>query len=877
VRKTLKGKRLRPRPPLTKGKLLALLRPGMRIKRWILGLFVGVLLSGLGVAYILVELYRSLTFPPFVYYLTLQFIPRFQRGLLVGCLGITLTLLSFVKLSQRLLAPLLAPTARSGRERGVLDLFYRYYTPRHRPQVVVFAGTHGLSILLGIADQVPWEIVGVLPPVNSGPAFARLRTILGITADEVLFPTLDRVEVVAEFADGTVLEGEAAIAARKTGAPIRRVFLKPDQGRPETIQPTAEVIRAIEQADVIVIGPGSLFTNLIPTLLIPPINQAIRESQARKVFVCNIMTQPGQTEGFTVADHVRAIQEHCGFKLDYVLVSPTEGVDPAILARYQGQSAQPVPVRDPTGRSQIVLFEGTPEEVVLIEGAILVEREMTVEVEEEMPEGDRRVVLRHDPARLSEAILDLLYNYALQTRLSVSRAAFRAYDVRGVAGAEVNASVMEVMGQAFGTFVQRQTGRNRIVTGRDVRLTSADFQQAVIRGLLQAGCEVIDVGQVPTPVLSFAANHLFTAGGVMVTASHNPAEFNGLKFQVGAQALAGQELQYLERLIARNALIGGREGTLTQREVEEDYIACVESKVQLRRPLRIVIDGGNGVAGPLAVRLMERLGCSVVSLYCQPDGHFPHHPPDPAVADNLRDLSRRVREVGADLGLAFDGDGDRLGVVDERGEIVLPDQYLALLARDLLRKGPAKIVFEVKCSQALVDEIVRCGGIPVMSKCGGAFVAERMRQEKAVLGGELSGHLLFDDPPVGYSDAIFGAARLLAYIASEDAPLSALVASLPRYVSTPEIRIPCADARKFQIVEAVRDHFLDHWPILDIDGVRVDFGDGWALVRASNTEPKLSLRFEARTPRRLREIRQIVAEAMASCCGVEVPTEEQRS
>jgi phosphomannomutase/phosphoglucomutase len=843
---------------LASNRTLRLLLPGWHIKRWLLALFFGLMLLSLGVAYVLVHIYRSTPFPPYVYYLTLQFIPHVQRGILLGIIGVTLVVVSFVKLSNSLIAPFISQKVR---DEGIVDLVYDYYHgPAEKPKVVVFAGTEGLSMLLRIAKDVPLQITGVVPPLDSGAAFAKLRRGLGTSGDEVLFPTTDKVQVCAELEDGRVIQGESEILSRQGGISISKVWLrsKLDEGLETAVEASPEVVDALEVADAIVIGPGSLFTNTIPTLLVPEINEAVRRSSARKILVCNIMTQPGLTEGYSVADHVRAIQNNCGFRLDYVLVSRTEEITESVLARYREASAEPVgsvPVmRDD---SQIILFEDTPEELVLVEGALLIEKDLIQEVVEEARSGTKKVVLRHDPLKLSEAVSGILQDYAFQAKLSASRAVFKEYDIRGVADVDFTTSAIETIGKAFGTYIQRSTGRNKVVVGRDVRLSSERFFSAVTKGLLSTGCQVIDVGIVPTPALSFAVDGAFADGAVMVTASHNPPEFNGLKLQVGAYPLAGEALQHVERLIAKNQFEVG-EGSIEEMDILPTHMDCIRQRISLDRRLKVVVDGGNGTAGLLGSQLLEDLGCDVVSLYCEPDGHFPNHPPDPLVEDNIRDLKAMVLNESADIGIGFDGDGDRLGVVDERGNMVLPDKYVALLARESLASGPSKVVLDVRCSQALADDIADHGGIPLMSRCGNAYILRKMREENAVLGVELSGHVFFNDPPLNFDDALFAACKLVEYISRVDKPLSELVRELPRYYSSPEMRIPCPDLQKFGIVEMIKESFIETHEVIDIDGARIKFEGGWALVRASNTQPMLSVRVEGRTEEDLREIREIV-------------------
>lgn len=846
------------RERLKRSRVLRLLLPGWHIKRWLLALFFGILLLSLGFAYVLVHIYRTTPFPAYVYYLTLQFIPHVQRGIMLGTIGVILVVMSFMKLSHTLVAPFVAGRAR---DESLVDLVYDYYHgPAEKPKVVVFAGTTGLSMLLRIVKEVPWQITGVVPPVGGGAAFSKLRRGLGTSGEEVLFPTTEKVEVCTELEDGRILEGEGEILTRRDVAAIKKVWLQPsaEEGPETPVEASPEVVEALEAADAVVIGPGSLYTNIIPTLLVREINHLLKSSSARKIFVCNIMTQPGLTDGYSVADHVRAIQNSCGFRLDYVLVSETQEITESVLARYRSVSAEPVGsvpvVKDDT---QIILFEDTPEELVLVEGALLIEKDLVQEVVEEGPSGTKKIVLRHDPLRLSHAVSGILRDYAFQAKLSASRAVFKEYDIRGVADADLTTGAIETIGRAFGTYIQRTTGRNRVVVGRDVRLSSESFFSAVTEGLLSTGCQVVDVGVVPTPALSFALDSAFADGAVMVTASHNPPEFNGLKLQVGPYPVAGEALQHVERLIAKNQFEIGK-GSIERMDVIPKYLDCIRERIGLDRPLRVVVDGGNGTAGLLGSQLMEDLGCEVVPLYCEPDGRFPNHEPDPLVEDNIRDLKAMVVRESADLGIGLDGDGDRLGVVDERGTMVLPDKYVALLAREFLDAGPAKVVLDVRCSQALIDDIAAHGGIPFMTRCGNAYILQKMRQENAALGVELSGHVFFNDPPLNFDDALFAAGKLAEYLSKKEKPLSDLIEELPRYYSSPEMRIPCPDSEKFAVVEMIKESFIESHEVIDIDGARIKFDNGWALVRASNTQPMLSVRVEGRTDGDLRWIEEAV-------------------
>ncbi|MGH2356225.1 MAG: phosphomannomutase/phosphoglucomutase, partial [Chloroflexota bacterium] len=380
------------------------------------------------------------------------------------------------------------------------------------------------------------------------------------------------------------------------------------------------------------------------------------------------------------------------------------------------------------------------------------------------------------------------------------------------------------------------------------------------------GADVVKVGQVPTPLVYFAVNHLHTDGGAAVTASHNPPEYNGLKLRKrepdlpNGLPLLPDEIQEVRRLAQEGPYREASAGTLREQDVVDSYVSYVKGRISLGRKMKVVVDAGNGVAGPVAVQTLQAAGCDVVPLYCDPDGTFPNHMPDPLKPENLQDLIAKVKETGADLGIALDGDGDRLGVVDDQGSILEADRYLILLARNALRERPgAGIVFDVKCSMALIEEIERLGGKPVMSRTGYPNIMARRREVGAVLAGELSGHVFFSDPVIDFDDGTFAGANLIQAVSQEEGPLSKIVAALPKYYSTPEERFSCPDDQKFAVIDQLRDAFRADpkvQGIVDLDGARVTLEGGWGLVRASNTEPALTTRFEAVTPERTEEIRQ---------------------
>ncbi len=431
---------------------------------------------------------------------------------------------------------------------------------------------------------------------------------------------------------------------------------------------------------------------------------------------------------------------------------------------------------------------------------------------------------------------------------------FRAYDIRGVVGQSLSDPVVHRIGQAIGTYL-RHTGPARIVVvGRDARLSSPSYQQAMIAGLTSTGVDVLDIGLVPTPVMYFAVKYFHTDGGVMITASHNPPQFNGIKVRQGTRPLVSEALQEVYRL-ATSGPFDSANGTIRSVDAIGPYISTVSSKFHLPSPLKVVADFGNGCAGLVAPAVLTNIGCQVTPLYEQPDGSFPNHHPDPMKEENLADAKAKVLATGADAGLAFDGDGDRLGIVDDRGRTVTPNDFLALLARQQLptHKG-ANIVFEVKVSQVLIDEVARLGGQLIMTRVGYPFILAAMREHAALFGGEMSGHYYFNDPDIDFDDGTFASCMLMQMLAESGRRLSDMVDSLPHHPSTPELVVPCPDSDKFALVEQLRQHYMREHTVIDIDGARVIFPDGWGVVRASNTEPRLTLRFEAQTQQALQRI-----------------------
>lgn len=434
---------------------------------------------------------------------------------------------------------------------------------------------------------------------------------------------------------------------------------------------------------------------------------------------------------------------------------------------------------------------------------------------------------------------------------------FREYDIRGIADEDLTDENVLLLGKGIGTFLARQ-GSKSLAIARDVRLSSERIRDALVAGLTSTGLNVYDVGISLTPVQYYAILEYETGGGVMITGSHNPIEYNGLKIsKAGVLPVYGEQIQEIKTLIDNNDFETGV-GEVIVKDILPDYISMIKSKLKLNKKLKIVIDGGNGTSGLMAPQLWRDMGCEVVELYCEPDGHFPNHLPDPTVPKYVVDLQKKVLEEGADLGIGYDGDTDRVGTIDEKGRMVFADKLLAILSREIIQKYPgAQIVFDVKCSQALTDEIEKYGGKPLMWKTGHSILKAKMKETKAPLAGEMSGHIFYADDFYGFDDAIYVSGRLLQILGNSDKTLSEIVDEIPVYESTPEIRVDATDEDKFDIVDKLANYFKSKYDVIDIDGARVLFGDGWGLVRASNTQPVLVLRFEAKSKQRLAEIIEI--------------------
>jgi phosphomannomutase/phosphoglucomutase len=437
---------------------------------------------------------------------------------------------------------------------------------------------------------------------------------------------------------------------------------------------------------------------------------------------------------------------------------------------------------------------------------------------------------------------------------------FREYDIRGKVPDDLNEANVYELGLCIGTYYGIH-GAKKITLGRDCRLSSPSLRDCLVNGLKESGMHVIDIGMVPTPLLYFSLFHLDVHGGIQITGSHNPPEFNGFKVCLDKTTIYGREILEIRKIAESGKFTRGK-GQVEETDVTAPYIENILKDIKrVHGHKKVVVDAGNGVGGLVAPQLYERMGVEVVRLFCEPDGRFPHHHPDPTIPEYLSHLTEKLAETKADLGIAFDGDADRIGVVSDRGKIVWGDQLMILFSRELLKKHPgAKIIGEVKCSQALYDDIASHGGKGIMWKAGHSLIKGKMKEEGALFAGEMSGHLFFADRYFGYDDAIYAGARLLEILAMNKTGMADFLADVPVLVNTPEIRLDCPDEKKFEVVSRLTAEFKKEYQVIDVDGARVLFDGGWGLIRASNTQPVLVLRFEARDHERLDEIRRIFME-----------------
>jgi phosphomannomutase/phosphoglucomutase len=434
---------------------------------------------------------------------------------------------------------------------------------------------------------------------------------------------------------------------------------------------------------------------------------------------------------------------------------------------------------------------------------------------------------------------------------------FRKYDIRGLVNSDLNEETVEKIGKAFGTLI---LGKNKkdLILGCDVRTSSGRIRKTLVNAILSTGCNILDVGEVPISEYYFSIQNYGADGGVYITGSHNPPEYNGFKINIGNDSIFGDEIQQIVKIINSDKFSAGK-GAIEFISPDKEYRNNIKNNIKSGKKLKIVVDCGNGVTSLFAPEILEELGCDVKRLYCEPDGTFPNHLPDPTIPENIEDLRSMVLKEKADFGVAYDGDGDRIGVVDDKGEILWGDRLLILFSRDILAKSPkSKILVEVKCSQSLIDDVELHGGIPVLCPTGHSLIKNEMKIQNALLAGEMSGHIFFADRYFGFDDAIYTTCRLVEILSNTDKKLSEMLNDAKKYISTPEIRIDCKDTEKFRIVDELKRYFEARNRTITIDGVRIIFDDGWALIRASNTEPKLILRFESETTQGLERIKNIV-------------------
>ncbi len=451
--------------------------------------------------------------------------------------------------------------------------------------------------------------------------------------------------------------------------------------------------------------------------------------------------------------------------------------------------------------------------------------------------------------------------------MNVNPNIFREYDLRGIAGKDLTEDIMELLGKAYVAYMKakRAIHHNLVVVGRDGRVSSKSFSRALIDGITEAGMNVIDIGEVPTPLTYFAMNTLEVDGGLMITASHNPGEYNGLKVGVGKTTIYGEQIQEFRKYVEAGCFpIRKKDIVITKKNIVPKYEKRILNDIKLKRKLKVVVDAGNGVGGVVAVPLFEKLGCEVIPLYCDVDGNFPNHHPDPTKESNMKELIKAVKKNRADVGIAFDGDVDRLGGCDDKGRMLWGDQLLVLFARDILKDKPgATILGEVKCSRSMYEEIKKAGGNAVMWRTGHSHIKSAMIKLKAQVAGEMSGHIFFKHRWYGFDDAIYSACRLLELITNVNKPLSALLDTIPKRYSTPELEFPCSDEKKFEVIAKATKHFQEKgYEVITIDGARIEFPDGWGLLRASNTSPKLVMRVEADTVKRMNEIRKLLEDVL---------------
>lgn len=445
----------------------------------------------------------------------------------------------------------------------------------------------------------------------------------------------------------------------------------------------------------------------------------------------------------------------------------------------------------------------------------------------------------------------------------MNNAIFREYDIRGHVEKDLTDEVVKDIGRACAAYMS-QRGKKRASIARDCRLSSGHFRDLIVQGMVESGVDVVDLGLVPTPLFYYSLFNLEVDGGIMITGSHNPPDMNGFKVAVGKTTLFGEEIQDMRRIIQGQRFIYGKGSYREYKGIVDDYYGFLRKNIHLNKRFKVVIDAGNGTAGVVAAPIMREMGQDITELFCEMDGRFPHHFPDPTVEKNMETLRKTVLSEKADVGIGYDGDGDRIGIIDNEGNIIWGDYLMIIYARDVLREHQgAYFVSEVKCSKNLFDDVQKHGGIPVMWKAGHSLIKQKMKELGALLGGEMSGHMFFADKFFGFDDAVYASLRLLEIMGRDERPVSEYLKDIPKTYFTPEIRIDCPDSVKFEVVRKLTEYYRNRYAIIDIDGVRAVMDDGWGLVRSSNTQPILVLRFEADSEQALARIQGMITEDLA--------------
>jgi phosphomannomutase/phosphoglucomutase len=658
-----------------------------------------------------------------------------------------------------------------------------------------------------------------------------VRGVLFIALDKngLLFEPLSAMGDTAEFGQVKILQ---TVKAAET-----EVFRFGNPGSSEEAIQTA--LDAPQWTMVFEPNPGALSPSNQITPLVTAAAVMLGFFLAGIAFSFSSLSNKVQKDCDTLADYLRQLMRGRSPSMDSYELPMFQQL--ALTAAQQRQGSAPAPEKKAAGK-------GDPADLLADDDEAEADPEPTPQEAKDDLLDDDESFLEVGASKAADDNFGIEVSEdvgPLDMGLDLSDDIFRAYDIRGITTKNLTEDVVYWIGRAFAAEAKSKN-QERVAVGRDGRHSSAPLRDSLTRGLNEGGCDVIDIGQVPTPLLYFATHALDTGTGIMITGSHNPPDYNGLKMMIAGETLAEERIQGLKRRLQDNELTDG-EGEIEEMDLNDHYLDRVLESVVVAQPCKVVVDCGNGVAGELAPRLLEELGCEVVPLYCNIDGDFPNHHPDPAEPENLKDLIDVVKDEKADIGLAFDGDGDRLGVVTPSGEIIWPDKLLMLFAQDIVGRNPgADIIYDVKCSRHLNNVISEYGGRPIMWRTGHSHMKAKLKETGALLAGEFSGHICFAERWYGFDDALYSAARLLEILGSESKSVDEVFAQFPVTFATPELKINTTEQRKFEVIDALaKNADWGDGTVTDIDGVRVDFADGWGLIRASNTSPVLSLRFEA--------------------------------